>query len=158
MIASMTDLGPVQLITVVFDPDAKYEGRIVGVLERLEVGGALRVLSAAFVRKHPDTGELQAIDTAGGRAQGVIGTLLGFRLDMATGRPAPELPAGGSAGGLSRADVEEIGASLEPGAAAGLVLVEHAWMRDLERALADTGGTTTSAGFLDQATVTELAL
>jgi hypothetical protein len=155
--AVMTDLGPVQLIAVGFDSDAKYEGRIVGVLERLEIGGALRVLDVMFVRKDPDTGELRALDARGAQAGGIVAELLGARLDAAPGRPAAKLPASGTTRGLSREDAEAIGAELEPGAAAGMVLVEHVWVRDLERALADTGGRTLAAGFLDDAARAELS-
>jgi Family of unknown function (DUF6325) len=156
MIAAMTELGPVQMIAVGFKPGAKYEGKIVGVLERLEIGGALRVLDVMFVRKDPDTGELQALDAKSRSASGIVGELLGFRLDAATGSPTSKLPASGSTRGLSREDVEEIGAALEPGGAAGMLLVEHVWVRDLERAVAATGGRTLAAGFLDDAARSEL--
>jgi hypothetical protein len=152
----MTELGPVQMIAVGFDPDATYEGKIVGVLERLEIGGALRVLDVMFVRKDAESGELQAIDASSRGASGIVGELLGFRLDAATGLRAPKLPASGTTRGLSREDVEEIGAGLEPGGAAGMVLVEHVWIRDLERAIRDTGGRTLAAGFLDDAARSEL--
>ena len=42
----MTDL-PVQLLLYSFDAHARFEGRLVGALERMESGGALRVLEAA---------------------------------------------------------------------------------------------------------------
>jgi hypothetical protein len=156
MMAAMTDLGPVQLIAVGFGADAKYEGKIVGVLERLEIGGSLRVHDVMFVRKEPD-GALRAIDARSGQAGGIVGELLGARLDAQTGQPPRKLPASGTTRGLSREDAEEIGASLAPGEAAGMVLVEHVWVRDLEGALEDTGGKLLAAGFLDDAARAELA-
>lgn len=40
----------VQLLVYAFGPEGAYEGRLVGALERLESGGALRVLDAVFVQ------------------------------------------------------------------------------------------------------------
>ena len=152
----MTDLGPVQLIAVGFGADANYQGKIVSVLERLEIGGSLRVRDVMFVRKNADNGELQAIDARGGQAGGIVGELLGARLDQKAS-PGGRLPSSGTTRGLSRQDAEEIGASLAPGEAAGMVLVEHVWLRDLEEALVDTGGSLLAAGFLDDAARAELA-
>ena len=39
---------PKQLLLYRFDADAKFEGRLVGALERMESGGALRILEALF--------------------------------------------------------------------------------------------------------------
>jgi hypothetical protein len=63
------------LLLYAFGPDARFEGRLVGTLERIESGGALRVLDALFVTRDPETGELAAIDLRGG-AGGVIAELL----------------------------------------------------------------------------------
>ena len=40
----MTPHPPVQLLVYSFGPDASFEGQLVGALERIEVGGAMRIL------------------------------------------------------------------------------------------------------------------
>jgi hypothetical protein len=48
------------------------------------------------------------------------------------------------------------GAELAPGAAIAAVLVEHTWARALEDAVAQSGGTPASSGFVDAAALSEL--
>jgi hypothetical protein len=50
---------PVSLIVAGFGPEAAFEGRIVAELERLEQGGALRVVDLLFVRRDADSGALE---------------------------------------------------------------------------------------------------
>ncbi|MDA0167273.1 hypothetical protein OM076_43840 [Solirubrobacter ginsenosidimutans] len=42
--------------------------------------------------------------------------------------------------GVSRREIEGVGDELEPGQAAGMILVEHVWARDLAEAIESTGG------------------
>jgi hypothetical protein len=44
-----------QLLVYAFGPDANFEGRLVGALEGIESGGALRVLDALFVASDSET-------------------------------------------------------------------------------------------------------
>jgi len=41
---------------------------------------------------------------------------------------------------MSTAEIEAMGAALPGGGAAGLMLIEHVWARDLKRAIRDAGG------------------
>ena len=59
-----------QLVVYGFGPDADFEGRLVGALERIESGGSLRILDAIFVASDPDTGELLAVDLKGDSSAG----------------------------------------------------------------------------------------
>jgi uncharacterized membrane protein len=133
----MTELGPVQLIAAGFGADAQYEGRVAAELEKLEASGVLRVLDVLFVRKEPDTGELQALNVRGADVGGAVRALLG----LGNGAGAPQGAAESSTRGVSRQEIEDVGDDLAPGEAAGLILVEHVWARDLEAAIRDTGGT-----------------
>ena len=101
-------------------PPAAFEGRIVAELERFERTGALKVLDVLFVRRLPDTGELETRPGIPGR---------------------PTL--------VSEADVEEVASALEPGQAAGLLLIEHVRARELEEAVIATGGAILQQGLLD---------
>ena len=62
----------------------------------------------------------------------MAGALLGLQLDGAQAE-------GERSFGMSTAEIEAMGAAL-PGGAAGLMLIEHVWARDLKRAIRDAGG------------------
>jgi hypothetical protein len=110
--------GPVSFMAVGFGPEATFEGAIVAELQRIEDSGMLRVLDVLFVRR----------DEAG-------------ELDTRPGIPGrPTL--------VSQTDVDEVAGALEPGHAAGLVLVEHVWRSELEQAIEATGGEILQEGLL----------
>ena len=132
---AMTSIGPVQFIAVGFPEDATYEGRIVAQIERIEVSGVLRVLDVLFVRKDPATGELQTIDVQSEELQALSG--------------ARSL-------GVSRREVDGVGDELAPGQAAGMILVEHVWARDLAEAIESTGGGVLAQGLLGAAAMEEI--
>ena len=77
-----------------FGPQADFEGRLVGALERLESGGALRILDVLFVRRDAESGDLDAIDLHGDGAGGVVAPLLSFRLDEASAVGPPSARCG----------------------------------------------------------------
>ena len=131
----MTRVGPVQFIAVGFPEDATYEGRILAQIERIEVSGTLRVLDVLFVRIDPDTGELQTIDVQSEELRALAATR---RL------------------GVSRREIEGVGEELAPGQAAGMILVEHVWARDLAEAIESTGGGVLAQGLLGPAAMEEI--
>jgi hypothetical protein len=134
-----------QLLAFGFSAGAAFEGQLVGALERLESGGALRVLDALFVASDEATGELVAINLQG-KTGGFTAKLLDFRLDPARRRPT-----------AARSLEADLGKSLEPGSALAVVLVEHVWARGLEDAVARVGGRALASEFVDAAKLTELA-
>jgi hypothetical protein len=110
----------VSFVAAGFGPEAEFEGRIVAELERFEQAGTLRVLDLMFVRRMAESGELETRPGIPGR---------------------PTL--------VSQADIDEVAGALEPGQAAGLVLIEHVWARDLEAAVSATGGSVLQHGLLE---------
>ena len=78
-----------QLLVYGFEPGAKFEGRLVGAIERIESGGTLRVLDVLFVMRDADTAELVAIEQRG-RGEAGSSRRLGFRLDPGERRRASE--------------------------------------------------------------------
>ena len=152
----MPRLPPTQLLLYTFGPDARFEGQLVGALERIESGAALRVLDALFVAREPDTGELVAIDLRGGTG-GVVAALLDFRLEPRSRRRATERALSTDGSGLPADALRELGAALQPGAAMVALLVEHAWANVLEDAVSRTGGTPLASEFVDATTLAELA-
>src|SRR5438034_6881777 len=74
---------PRQFLAFAFPPGAAFEGRLSTALQRIESGGALRLLDALFVGREAGAGELVAVSLSASSA-GMIGQLVGFRLDDAT--------------------------------------------------------------------------
>ena len=140
-----------QLLLYRFGADAEFEGRLVGALERLESGGALRILDVLFVRRTAESGDLEALDLHGEGAGVAVAPLLEFRLDEGARRRATERAV------RAHADlVHELGASLEPGGAVAAVLVDHVWSDALDDAAERTGGTLLANDFVDAAELREL--
>jgi hypothetical protein len=136
---------PVQLLTFAFGPDAVFEGQMLGAVERLESGGALRVVQVIFVRRDAADGTLSAFAHRGGTAGGIAGPALEFRLDEDERRRSTERALAGVAG----TGVRELGDELAPGAAVAAVFVEHRWRVDLAEATKRTGGIAVSSDFVD---------
>ena len=156
----MKEIGPVQLLAIGFGPAAKFEGRILNELSKLENQKTIRLLDLLFVHKESETGDLLALDYQGEELGAIVGALLGFEFE------GEERPAGSAeeeekveshAFGLSVREIEALAASLEPGTSAGFLLVEHVWARDLKRAIRQTGGFPLGEGFLTPETVALVA-
>lgn len=142
----------VQLLLYRFAADARFEGRLVGALERMESGDTLRIIEALFVARDAETGELAAVDLRSRGAGSLVEPLIGFRLDEHQRRRTTE-KALASSGEVLRA----LGDALAPGTAIAAVLVEHRWAHALDNAIAESGGTAHSTGFVDATTLAELA-
>src|ERR687898_2955442 len=151
----MEKIGPVQLLAVGFGPDAKFEGRIMDELSRLERQETIRLLDLLFVQKDAETGDLLALDYQGQELGAIVGALLGFEFEGDLPPDSQEVQS--HAFGLSQREIEEIAASLDPGSSAGFLLIEHVWARDLKRAIRDTGGFPLGEGFLTPETLTTVA-
>jgi uncharacterized membrane protein len=149
------NIGPVQLLAVGFDPDARFEGRIIDELENLERHETIRILDLLFVGKDVQTGDLLALDYQGEELGAIVGALLGFDFE---GEQLSE-PSGieSHAFGLSQSEIQEIAASLHPGSSAGFLLIEHVWARDLKDAIRDAGGFPLGEGFLTPETLAAVA-
>lgn len=145
---------PRQLLLYRFDAGAHFEGRLVGALERMESGGALRIVEALFVGYDEESGELAAIDLHSRGAGSMVLPLVGFRLDPAERGRATERALKDERLGET---LLQLGAELAPGAAIAAVLVEHTWARALEDAVSQSGGRPLSRDFVDATSLAELA-
>jgi len=143
-----------QLLVCTFGPGAGFEGQIVGALQRLESGGAVRILDTLFVHSDAETGELSAIGERGDGAGRIVAPLLGFRLDPAERRRATERLLRDGTRGIPGATIEQLGRTLEPGSAIAAILVEHVWAEALEDAVSRTGGTSLAGEFVDATELT----
>jgi hypothetical protein len=141
----MTEIGPVQLLNIGFEPGANFEGRIADELARLESDRTIRVLDLLFIGRDTDSNEIVVLEHQEESMGAIVGALLGLQLD---GEEQQE-----HSFGFSEAEIEQMGAGLDPGGAAGLMLIEHVWARDLKRAVRDAGGRMLSQDFLTPETV-----
>jgi hypothetical protein len=80
-INDLTEIGPVQLMQVGFNPGANFEGRIADELARLEKERTIRVLDLLFVAKDTDSGELMVLEHQEEKMGAIVGALLGLKLD-----------------------------------------------------------------------------
>lgn len=136
----LAQIGPVQLMSVGFEPGANFEGRIADELARLESERTIRVLDLLFVARDTDSDELVVLEHQEENMGAIVGALLGLRLE---GQEQDE-----HSFGMSAAEIEEMGAALPPGGSAGLLLIEHVWARGLKRAIRDAGGVPLGDEFL----------
>src|ERR671910_848690 len=154
----MKEIGPVQLLAIGFGPGAKFEGKIMDELGKLERKETIRILDLLFVHKDAETGDLLALDYQGEELGAIVGALLGFEFEDDGGRPEESLEGmQGHAFGLSQTEIQGIAASLRPGSSAGFLLIEHVWARDLKRAIRDAGGFPLGEGFLTPETLAAVA-
>jgi hypothetical protein len=146
-----------ELLVYRFGADADFEGRLAGALERIETGGALRILDALFVARDAKTAELSAVALRGDGAGGIAGPLIGFRLDPAERRRTTERTLRRGSTGVPPETMNALGRRLERGEAIAAVLVEHRWARALDDAVGRTGGTQLLDEFVDATSIGELA-
>ncbi len=155
----MSSIGPVQAIAIKFDADAKFEGKVLAELEKLERESTIRLLDLLFVGADADTEELLALDFQGEDLGAIVGALLGFEFEGA------EAPLSGPNGAVSTADayglsvdeIQQLASSIEPGSIAAFMLIEHVWARDLKKAIREAGGTPVGEGFLTPEAMAEVA-
>ena len=145
----MAEIGPVQLISIGFDRDANFEGKVIDELAKLESERTIRVLDVLFIARDPDSEEtvvLEHPDAAD--LGGIVGALLGLEFEGEPAEAPPEAQQDHHAFGFSQDDIQQMAAGLGPGEAAGLLLIEHVWARDLRKVFRGAGGRIIGEGFL----------
>jgi hypothetical protein len=144
--------GPRQLLAFRFGNDSRFEGQLVGALERIESGGTVRVLDGLFVAREPESGELSAIALSDSPPSRMTSRLLGFRLDPKDRNAATQKALHGEAGEA----VRSLAAMLSPGSAIAALLLEHTWADTLADAVARVGGSEIASDFVDASRISEL--
>ncbi|HEY7620253.1 MAG TPA: hypothetical protein VH834_10800 [Solirubrobacteraceae bacterium] len=141
-----------QLLAYRFEPDATFQGQLVGALERIESGGAIRVLDILFVTRERDTGELTAVSLPARGTGDRTSRLLGFRLDAGERKAATRRALEGA----NAETIQALADVLEPGGAIAAILLEHAWADALGDAVARVGGAEAAAEFVEATALCEL--
>ena len=135
--------GPLQVITVSFDPGADFQGRVLAEVDRLQGRGVLRLLDMLVVAKTED-GTIQRLAVGDDED---FGTLLEGIISLDGAGPA-EPVAGDGSSGFDPTDAWTLAESLPPGTALAFLLIEHGWAQPLLDAITETGGALLVEGFL----------
>jgi uncharacterized membrane protein len=140
----MTDV-PLQILVAAFQEEDAADDA----LKALKVAKKEKLISidnAAVIRKD-ESGKLHIKETAdmgGGKGAGV-GALVGGAIGLlvaaggALGAAVGGITAKLYDGGFKDERLEKIGSSLQPGTSAIVAVIEHRWVADLERDLAEEG-------------------
>jgi len=141
-----------QLLVYRFAPGVKFEGQLIGALERAESGGAVRVIDALLLAREADTGELVAAALEGGTG-GVLSQLLDFRHSADARRAATDRALAGDQAEI----VQLLERTVEPGGAVAAVLVEHVWAATLGDAVGRLGGTEAAIALVEAERLNDVA-
>ena len=149
--SDVDELGPVDYIVVEFPADrADFSGAMAAELSALIDRGTVRVLDLVFLKKEPD-GSVEGFETHD-FGDGELGELRALETELAML--------------LAAEDVEAIGAALEPGSVAAVLVWENAWAAPFASAVRRSGGQLVASGRIpiqalaaaieaDEATTTE---
>ena len=124
-------LGPVDYMVVGFPADkADFSGAMADELKKLLDSGTVRVLDLVIVTKDED-GTVDIAELRE-RDESEVGDLLSLEADMSLL--------------LALEDVERVGADLEPGSTAAVLVWENTWAGPLASAIRHSGGELISTG------------
>lgn len=150
----MSDV-PVQLIVAAFQ-DEKSAAQALKVLKQARREKLIGIQNAAVLRKD-EKGKLHIKETAdmGGRKGATLGGVAGAAIGLIAG-PALLVPAavGALVGGLaaklrdsgfSDERLKTLGDNLKPGSSAIVAVVEHTWVNEVEKAMAEAGADAVTA-------------
>jgi hypothetical protein len=123
------ELGPVDWIVVEF-PGSKFNGEIAPALQDLTVRGLIRMLDLLVLKKDPN-GSLEAFELSD-LEESEVG-----QLRSREGRLAML---------LSEEDVVAVGAAIEPGSSAAVLVWENSWAAPFASAVRRSGGQLVASG------------
>jgi hypothetical protein len=129
--SELDELGPVDYIVVEFPADqADFSGAMAAELSRLIDSGTVRVLDLLLIQKNEDGSveglELPEVD------DGAVGRLRELETELALL--------------LAEEDVASIGAALEPGTIAAVLVWENTWAAPFAAAVRHSGGQLIASG------------
>lgn len=121
----LDQLGPVEYVVVRFPADkADFSGAMADQLKKLMDSGTVRVLDLLMVRKGED-GSVEVAELRD-HDESEVGELRSLEADLSLV--------------LALEDVEQVGADLEPGSAAAVLVWENAWAGPFASAIRHSGG------------------
>jgi hypothetical protein len=127
--SAVDELGPVDWIVVEF-PGSRFNGEIAPALNDLVERDLVRVLDLLVLKKEPD-GALEAFELSD-LSDGEIGDLRSHEQELAML--------------LSEEDVASLGAAIEPGSSAAVLVWENKWAAPFGSAVRRSGGQLVASG------------
>jgi Family of unknown function (DUF6325) len=128
---NVDEIGPVDYLVVAFPAEeANFSGEAASELSALIESNTIRVLDLVLVARGED-GSVEA-DELRDADDSEIGELRGLERDLAIL--------------LAEEDIDEIGASLEPGSAAAVLVYENTWAAPFGSAVRRSGGQLLASG------------
>ena len=85
----MEEIGPVQLISIGFDRDANFEGKVIEELAKLESERTIRVLDLLFIARDTDSDETVVLEHPDAADMGGIVGRCSASSSRASARPSP---------------------------------------------------------------------
>lgn len=145
-----------QLLVIAFD-NPSFQGQIRRELESVMEKGIIRLIDVLFVSKDKD-GNIRSLEaTQLGEEEkirfgAVVGALLGYGAGGEEGgkmgAEAGILAASEGSYGITEEDILDIAEAIPEGNAAGILIIEHLWAKNLKQALRDQGGVLVAQGML----------
>lgn len=131
--------GPIDFIIVEFKK-AKFQGEILKALEKATGDGTIAVLDLALIAKDKE------------------GNVAAVELDQIDDEVITEFAKakGLKSGMVGDDDIAEVADLLENDTAAGLLVIEHLWAKDLKKAIINAGGTLMAEGRIHPDAAAEL--
>jgi uncharacterized membrane protein len=127
---NLDELGPVDYLVVEFPAQAKLAGEAASELTALVDSNTIRVLDLVMIAKDED-GSVEAVELRDAD-DSEIGELRALERDLAIL--------------LAEEDIEEVGASLQPGSAAAVLVWENTWAARFGSAVRRSGGELVATG------------
>jgi Family of unknown function (DUF6325) len=129
--SDVDELGPVDYIVVEFPADkADFSGAMAKELSALIERGTVRILDLLFLKKELD-GSVEGFESHD-FGHGEVGELRALETELAIL--------------LAEDDIEAIGAALEPGSVAAVLVWENAWAAPFASAVRHSGGQLVASG------------
>lgn len=161
----MVEFGPIHLVALGFPDVNKLKGDMLKEIFRLSEAGIIRVVGLSAIVKD-EKGNVKSAQITGlsdeerTKLSAAVGALIGYG---AAGMKGAE--AGAKAGaeraaqkeyGLSRERMMEIAQRMPNGTAAGLLLVEHLWAKNLKEIIRNQDGVVLAQGIIEPAALVAL--
>jgi hypothetical protein len=138
-ITDVAELGPVDYLVLEF-PGSQFNGEIAPKIVDLVDRNLVRVLDLFFLKKDID-GSIEAFEIADlGDAE--VGGLRGYESELALL--------------MNEDDVAAVGAALEPGSSAGVLVWENTWAAPFATAVRQAGGQMVASGRIPVQTLLEI--
>jgi hypothetical protein len=126
---SLDDLGPVDYLIVEFPPDeANFTGEIADAVTKLHDAGTIRVMDIVILVKDAD-GNLDAHEVSDLENVGEIQRLQAQLVET-----------------LAEQDIADLGAAMEPGTIAAVLIYENLWAAPFAAAVRHSGGRLVATG------------